>query len=557
MRIERHVFGSFKGYTTLAASPGVGPEECRLLEGAAYGFGQSDDKRYLRSLRSSPAYFTRALRGRRGVTRVLQGAPDDNGRPTLLMVTCLVGQREWDAELCGDVGLLLREDALWSWTPGEQIAAIEQAFPPPLSSVSRRSAGRVAALVSEIERRWNGGAGITVSAGEFSLDEMRAIEILIPPQARGQFTSAYRSLGAQLAVTVNALAAEAPAQKISFTAAAGAPATPSKYATILLAAGLADGKLPIGEAMTYRGFGAGMPRHEPSPDPPIAPPPPTALGRQTRRLPIVAGSVVLASVGFGVGFISGIQYGRRGATNSAARPSPSAAVATTQALSPAVTASESAVQPATTTAPTTTQTGGAAVASSGPATQFAGTTLAAASPTPAAAQPAAAAPSTTGTTTQRTLFNEPLPDPKQIAKQAAERKAEADKARQAMEQVAASIRAKKGLDVQENRERVRLIADAMSRDVSGVGNWTQQEIRLIQTLKDLIDRCDELRSELDKYSRLRTDEKKKHYPQLVQAEQKIEPALLESGKALGEKKPLVCPEATALRNRFGDIKVPA
>jgi hypothetical protein len=63
MRIERHVFGSFSGYTTLAKSAGVSLDDCRQLESTAYSFGQSHDRGFIKSLAKTPAYFTRSMTG--------------------------------------------------------------------------------------------------------------------------------------------------------------------------------------------------------------------------------------------------------------------------------------------------------------------------------------------------------------------------------------------------------------------------------------------------------------------------------------------------------------
>ena len=105
MRIERHVFGSRSGYTTLAQSGGISDSERRLLE--TFAFGQTNDPRYLDSLAQQPAYLSRPLGPRRrAITRVLRGHPDDQGRVTLLFPTAVLSTGDWVKTLRGDAQLV-------------------------------------------------------------------------------------------------------------------------------------------------------------------------------------------------------------------------------------------------------------------------------------------------------------------------------------------------------------------------------------------------------------------------------------------------------------------
>jgi len=305
LRIERHVFGSFSGYGTLARSPGLSPDDCRFLEGSAYAFGQTDDRRYLKSLRASPAFFTRSMRGgRRALTRVIEGAPDDGGRPTLSMVTAVLSQRDWDGELCGDVGALLRQAPLWAWRPGDELPAIDLPAPALSTSIGRRSAAKVAQLVSQIENSLASGAGspVIVACDEFSAEEVAVVEMLVPPAARSRFTSAWRSLSAQFPATLNCLAPEAPAQTITYRLDASAPLT--TYVQFLADQGLSRGQLPVAEVLTYQRFARSSRQHAPAPVPAtVAPPPPPPV----RRWPLkwVTGSAAMAASTFALGFYLG------------------------------------------------------------------------------------------------------------------------------------------------------------------------------------------------------------------------------------------------------------
>lgn len=300
MLIERHIFGSYKGYTTLARSPGVSIDDSRILESAAYSFGQTYDARFNKTLARTPAFFTRTLRGgRRALARVLEGAPDDNNRPTLRVVTVIVSQQDWDSQLFGDVQLLLEEESLWQWDGSAQPAAMEITFRPPSYLVPRKSVPRVLALLSEIERGHAAHRGVVVSANEFSQQEIACLEILVPPLVRVEFTSAYRTLSPQLQATVNCLAAEAGSQdRVTFRFQPEHTHL-SPYAEYLYNSGFASGSIPLERIMAYNRFGM-PPVHPPSEvkDTPVPLVPVTVVQRaQTWPLVAVALMAVVLSVG--------------------------------------------------------------------------------------------------------------------------------------------------------------------------------------------------------------------------------------------------------------------
>lgn len=227
------------------------------MESTAYSFGQSHDRPFLKSLARTPAYFTRLLAGgRRGLTRVFEGKPDDNNRPTLLLITAIVSQPDWDAQLCGDVGLLLDAGDLWKWDGTAAIAPMDLLPPPPLRAVPKKSVSRLLALISEIERAYASRRGVMVSQEDYSLADLRAIEMLVPPPARRQVTTAYRGLSVQLPVSVNCLATEAPLQGRTVFRPQGTSAGMSPYAATLLSGGLGtSGVVPIEWIAECRTFG--------------------------------------------------------------------------------------------------------------------------------------------------------------------------------------------------------------------------------------------------------------------------------------------------------------
>lgn len=315
VHIERHVFGSFKGYTTLARSAGISPADASRLEGGTYGFGQTNDFDYLSSLNTAAAYFTQALPGqRRGLTRVLQGNNDDNGRVTLQMMTAIISQVDWDNQLNGDIAPLLIDRTLWQWSGQPSIEALERHYSPSRLVLSQSSARKAAALISALEH--GAQTPLVVSEAEFTYDEVRLVEALIPPANRASFTTANRTLGAQLRVSINRLASAAPIQKINFHFDEGQPLSP--YAQALWGAGLNRGTVPIPFIRQDRYFGRPRPTAQDAqiydlasqspPDFPIASPqwgappappllPPPRHSRRLLWLIITTATVLLLGVG--------------------------------------------------------------------------------------------------------------------------------------------------------------------------------------------------------------------------------------------------------------------
>lgn len=310
MHIERHIFGSYSGYTTMAKSPGVSTEDCRLLEAGAYGFGQCNDRAFTRQLAKHPAYFTRLCGGgRRGLTRVLEGQPDDNQRPTLRLITVLVPQRDWDVLLWGDVLPLLEHTELWTWDGTPHLPAIEWQSAAPSRTMPRKSVPKVLALLAEVERNFAVRRTVSVAADEYGQAELRAVEMLIPPLARRQFVSSYRSLSTQMPVSVNCLAVESGAHP-TFRYQPEAPAA-SAYTQFLGTTDLPTGVIPVDQVAEYKNFGAVVPAGDGRPvSAPVAAPRAVAAKSGLGLWPVVLTAVlgVMTSVG---SFFGGAALGIR------------------------------------------------------------------------------------------------------------------------------------------------------------------------------------------------------------------------------------------------------
>jgi hypothetical protein len=271
LQIERHIFGNQRGYTTLARSAGVDAEVCRQLESAAFGFGQTNDPRFAQSLATQVVFFVRELPGnRRCLTRVLQGQPDDNGRPTLMLISAILNRDDWDRRLMGNVQFLLGREELWQWDGSTTLAAIRLPACPPPRTMPPALVVKLLSLISEIERQPQ--QQTTVSINEYGVGALAALEVLIPPTSRPAVSIGCGSLNGQFPVTVNAPSTAAPARAPTFRSG-GLLGDLSPYAKFLADAGLLTGVVPLEKIMTYRGFGN------------ESPPPLTTEVRSNRGLP--------------------------------------------------------------------------------------------------------------------------------------------------------------------------------------------------------------------------------------------------------------------------------
>ncbi|MBU0617007.1 MAG: hypothetical protein KKI02_04765, partial [Planctomycetes bacterium] len=253
MQIERHVFGSISGYATLARSSGLTDGERRQLENLS--FGTPYEPSFQASLSKTVAYWSRPLgSGKRAVSRVLPGRPDDAGRPTLLFVTAIVAADDWDLTLQGDVRPLLRRAELWEWDGAPELAALdlEDLDPGPLR-LSRDSAQRALGLVSLVELSWAARQPVVVRAEHYSLDEVALVERLLPAAIRRDCSVVYRGLNPDLAASLNCLAEGIPAGTSNPVRRLDAAKSP--YALRLAGEGLADGRTPEVLLVGYDNFG--------------------------------------------------------------------------------------------------------------------------------------------------------------------------------------------------------------------------------------------------------------------------------------------------------------
>ncbi len=164
MHAEIHLFGSVTGYQCLARSAGITDSEDEAL--SEFGFGQSANEEFLEGLAQEPSAYARRLpSGRFAVTRVLNGPPDDHGRPTLRRLSIVVAPESYLA-MRGNLRELLLDGRVWDSVVFESGLAMSLAVSPA------RSASPSAAAQGIIDAwrvaRKTPGSGVLVGQGSGS-----------------------------------------------------------------------------------------------------------------------------------------------------------------------------------------------------------------------------------------------------------------------------------------------------------------------------------------------------------------------------------------------------
>ncbi len=253
MHIERHVFGSYKGYTTLARSPGVSIEDCRLLERCAFSIGQTYDSKFYKSLGKDPAFFTQQLPGhRRALTRITEGEKDSAGRSTLCCISVILSESDWNTVLMGDIGALMDSREAWKWDGSGDISALELAIRGDLS-IPVRSRNKALLIISQIERCFVTHRQVVCSEADVDRDTVRAVEMMLPTAVRPRVTTGYRLLSTQCPTSLVVLA-EQGAGAVSFHPNERFGYSP--YAQAIKTGGIEGGTLPLQVISGYRDFGA-------------------------------------------------------------------------------------------------------------------------------------------------------------------------------------------------------------------------------------------------------------------------------------------------------------
>ena len=169
---EIHLFGSVTGYQCLARSAGITDSEDEAL--SEFGFGQSANEEFLEGLAREPSAYARRLpSGRFAVTRVLNGPPDDHGRPTLRRLSIVVAPESYLA-MRGNLRELLLDGRVWDSVVFESGLAMSVAVSParPVSP----SAAALGIIDAWRVARKTPGSGVLVGQGSgSSMDVLGAV----------------------------------------------------------------------------------------------------------------------------------------------------------------------------------------------------------------------------------------------------------------------------------------------------------------------------------------------------------------------------------------------
>jgi len=206
IQLSLHVFGSLKGYTTLAKTPDVTSAESVFLE--RFSFGQTTDQSYLNSLDTNPAFISRPLpSGRWAVTRVMKGQPDDYNRQTMLFTTAILTITDWLDILHCNFMPLLQELRLRSFSPGDQLSKVVIDVPAQRPTPPAELREKVIPLLSAIETTDPSSRSVLLlNDASYNADVLCWLNMILPHQNRTTFSCAGRVLSDGLDVDVISMA---------------------------------------------------------------------------------------------------------------------------------------------------------------------------------------------------------------------------------------------------------------------------------------------------------------------------------------------------------------
>jgi len=206
--VSRHVFGSIRGYTTLAKSSDLSPEQISKLE--ILSFGQTNEPSYLDSLQTNPAYISRPLCSEKwAVTRIFKGNSDDHNRTTLLFISAIVSIRDWLYSLKCDVNKLLYNSNLWQWNGEEKLKSIEISVESKKEIPGMEIRNKVLSLLGAVEKYTNDeDTTIVVKESEFDGKILRFLNMVLPLTLKQTFSCTARSLNDGLPFSLISMAKE-------------------------------------------------------------------------------------------------------------------------------------------------------------------------------------------------------------------------------------------------------------------------------------------------------------------------------------------------------------
>ncbi|MHC4084418.1 MAG: hypothetical protein ACYSWZ_05060 [Planctomycetota bacterium] len=206
IKVSRHIFGSIRGYTTLAKSKDLSPEETANLE--ILSFGQTNELSYLDSLQKNPAYISRPLHAEKwAITRVFKGKPDEHNRITLLFISAVITIDNWLYSLKCDVNKLLYYPGLWQWNGEEKLEPIEITFESKREIPGPEIRNKVLSLLGAVEKYTiEENTAIVVRASDYDAKVLRWLNMVLPLSSKRTFSCVARSLNDGLPVALISMA---------------------------------------------------------------------------------------------------------------------------------------------------------------------------------------------------------------------------------------------------------------------------------------------------------------------------------------------------------------
>jgi hypothetical protein len=178
-RADIHIFGSVRGYSTIAASAGVRADETRELE--QFQFGEISTSDAMVRLGEQATMTSRMLAsGRMAISRMLPAGTDDAGRPTIEVITLVVDARVYDKQL-GAIALLADDVSIWRDARAKVHAGVE--YP---SGVTPSSDPRDAALLRILDAWMHATrtGSVAIMPASAQMDLLRFISTLDPSDRR-------------------------------------------------------------------------------------------------------------------------------------------------------------------------------------------------------------------------------------------------------------------------------------------------------------------------------------------------------------------------------------
>jgi len=230
-----HVFAHKDGRYQTVLAVGLSEGQAKSLE--QFIFGQTNDPRYLSSLRDEPGVIWRPVEQATALTRVHQGANDPHGRATLRFETVLISAGSSPAG-----AQRLAEIVLGHWEASEQGASITLKSASASGPLHPDKISDVVLAVQRAER-------VIQPANSFSLRDVA--KIVSTSIGHSEFSLCFKSLNRTAPVLVNLLSLEVPRAGAQSPANSGRPRPLSKKEVVMPEKRVLSSQTPMAIAIYF------------------------------------------------------------------------------------------------------------------------------------------------------------------------------------------------------------------------------------------------------------------------------------------------------------------